>query len=81
MITENTYKIDINDELENIKKDISDAEMSGTKQITLDYFAGARNEREFILSARAFVKGLGWSAVHEYDGENGELVLIIRKVA
>ena len=81
MVTKNTYKIDIENELESIEKDINEAEEAGLKQITLDYFAGAENEREFILAARKFVKELGWSAVHEYDGENGELLLIIRKTA
>ena len=72
-------KIDIGAELERIKKDISEMEEAGMEQIMLDFFAGAENERAFLLAARAFVKARGYAAVHEYD--DGELVLIIRKVA
>ena len=74
-------KIDIGAELERIEKDLKDMEESGTKQTILGFFAGAENERAFLIAARAFVKARGYAAVHEYDGENGELVLIIRKVA
>ena len=72
-------KIDIGAELERIKKDISDTEESGAKQTILGFFAGAENERAFLMAARAFVKARGYAAVHEYDDD--ELVLIIRKVA
>ena len=72
-------KIDIGAELERIEKDVRDMEEAGIDQITLDFFAGAENERAFLIAARAFVKSLGYSAVHEYD--DGELLLIIRKVA
>lgn len=81
MVTENTYKIDIEGELERIKRDIADMEEAQMEQIFVSVFSGAKNEREFIAAARAFVKARGYAAVHEYDGENGELVLIIRKVA
>lgn len=73
-------KIDIGAELERIKKDISDMEEAGMKQIFISFFSGAINEREFLLAARAMIKARGYAAVHEYDGENGELVLIIRRV-
>lgn len=76
---ENINKIDICAELERIKKDINDMEEAGMDQIILDFFGGAENEREFISAARAMVKSRGYAAVHEYD--DGELVLIIRKVA
>ena len=79
MVTENTYKIDIEGELERIGRDIDDMEKAGTEQIILDFFGGSNNEREFLIAARAFVKARGYAAVHEYD--DGELVLIIRKVA
>ncbi len=79
MITENKYKIDIDDELERIKRDIDDMEAAGIKQAFLDFFAGAENEREFLVAARALVKQRGYACVHEY--EDGELVLIVRKVA
>ncbi len=72
-------KIDISAELERIKKDINDMEEAGMDQIILDFFGGAENEREFISAARAMVKSRGYAAVHEYD--DGELILIVRKVA
>lgn len=72
-------KIDIGAELERIEKDLKDMEESGTKQTILGFFAGAENERAFLIAARAFVKARGYAAVHEYDDD--ELVLIIRKVA
>lgn len=74
-------KIDIERELERINKDIDDMQVAGMQQIVLDFFGGSENEREFIFAARAAVKARGYEAVHEYDGENGELLLIIRKVA
>ncbi len=74
-------KIDIERELERINKDIDDMQAAGMKQTILDFFGGSENEREFIFAARAAVKARGYAAVHEYDGENGELLLIIRKVA
>ena len=77
MVTKNTYKIDIDNELENIKKDISDAEEAGIKQITLDYFAGAENEKEFLAAARELIRSRGYKSETEY--EDGELVLTVRK--
>lgn len=74
-------KIDIERELERIKADLRDMEEAGMKQTILSFFSGAENEREFLMAARAMVKAHGYAAVHEYDGENGELLLIIRKVA
>lgn len=74
-------KIDIGAELERIEKDLNDMQESGKDQTILGFFAGAENERAFLIAARAFVKARGYAAVHEYDGENGELILIIRKVA
>jgi hypothetical protein len=74
-------KIDISAELERIKRDLRDMEEAGMKQTILSFFSGAENEREFLMAARAMVKARGYAAVHEYDGENDELVLIIRKVA
>lgn len=74
-------KIDIERELERIKADLRDMEEAGIIQTTLSFFSGAENEREFLMAARAMVKAHGYAAVHEYDGENGELLLIIRKVA
>lgn len=79
MITKNTYKIDIEGELERINRDIDDMEEAGMEQIVLDFFGGSENEREFIFAARAAVKARGYAAVHEYD--DGDLVLIIRKAA
>lgn len=79
MITKNTYKIDIEGELERINRDIDDMEEAGMEQIVLDFFGGSENEREFIFAARAAVKARGYEAVHEYD--DGDLVLIIRKTA
>ena len=79
MVTENTYKIDIEGELERIKRDIADMEEAQMEQIFVSVFSGAKNEREFIAAARAMVKSRGYAAVHEY--EDDELVLIIRKVA
>lgn len=79
MVTENTYKIDIEGELERIKRDIADMEEAQMDQIFVSVFSGAKNEREFIAAARAFVRARGYAAVHEY--EDDELVLIIRKVA
>lgn len=76
---ENSNKIDIGAELERIKKDLRDIEETGIIQTTLSFFSGAENEREFLMAARAMVKARGYAAVHEY--ENGELLLIIRKVA
>lgn len=72
-------KIDIGAELGRIEKDLKDMEESGANQTILGFFAGAENERAFLIAARAFVKARGYAAVHEYD--DGELVLIIRKVA
>lgn len=79
MVTENTYKIDIEGELERIKRDIADMEEAQMEQIFVSVFSGAKNEREFIAAARAFVEAHGYAAVHEY--EDDELVLIIRKAA
>lgn len=76
---ENSNKIDIGAELERIKKDLRDMEEAGVDQIFLDFFAGAENEREFLIAARALIKSRGYAAVHEYDDD--ELVLIIRKAA
>ena len=72
-------KIDISAELERIEKDLKDMQESGKDQTILGFFAGAENERAFLIAARAFVKARGYAAVHEYDDD--ELVLIIRKVA
>lgn len=72
-------KIDIEREIERIDKDLDDAEAAGIQQIIFDFFSGAENEREFIFAARAAAKKRGYDAVHTY--EDGELVLIIRKVA
>lgn len=72
-------KIDIGAELERIEKDLNDMQESGKDQTILGFFAGAENERAFLIAARAFVKARGYAAVHEYDDD--ELVLIIRKVA
>ena len=69
---------DINAELERIKRDLSDADEAGMTQITVDFFAGAKNEREFIIAAMAFVKTRGYTCDVEYD--DGELLLIIRKI-
>ncbi len=76
---ENSNKIDIGAELERIEKDLNDMQESGKDQTILGFFAGAENERAFLIAARAFVKARGYAAVHEYDDD--ELVLIIRKVA
>ena len=76
---ENNYKIDIGAELERIGKDINDIEEAGINQTVLSFFSGAENERAFLLAARAYARSRGYSAVHEY--EDGELVLIVRKVA
>lgn len=72
-------KIDIGAELERIEKDLKDMQESGKDQTILGFFAGAENERAFLIAARAFVKARGYAAVHEYDDD--ELVLIIRKAA
>ena len=76
---ENSNKIDIGAELERIEKDLNDMEEAGMDQIFVSVFSGAKNEREFIAAARAFVKTRGYSSELEY--EDDELVLIIRKVA
>lgn len=72
-------KIDIERELERIKADLRDMEEAGMKQTILSFFRGAENEREFITAAVALVRSRGYSAEVEY--EDGELVLIVRKVA
>ena len=72
-------KIDIGAELERIKADILDIEESGKNQSILGFFKGSKNEREFIAAAGAFVKSRGYAAEFEY--EDDELVLIIRKAA
>ena len=72
-------KIDIEREIKRINQDIDDMKSAGLNQIILSFFAGSENEREFIFAARAAVKARGYSAVHEYD--DGELLLIVRKVA
>lgn len=72
-------KIDITAALERIAKDLTDMEEFGIKQMVLDFFGGAENERAFIIAARAFIKSRGYSAVHEYD--DGDLLLIVRKIA
>lgn len=71
-------KMDIEREIERINEDIDDMKKAGLSQIILSFFSGYENEREFILAARAAVKARGLACVHEYD--NGELLLIVRKV-
>lgn len=72
-------KINIELELERIGQDLDNAEKAGISQIILSFFSGFENEREFILAARSAVKARGYACVHEYD--DGELLLIVRKVA
>ena len=72
-------KIDIEREIERIKRDLSDMEESGIKQMVLDFFGGAENEKAFIIAAKAYVMGLGYACGHEYD--DGDLLLIVRKTA
>lgn len=79
MVTENTYKIDITAALENIKRDLDDMEEAGIKQVVLDYFGGAVNEKAFIIAAKSYVMGRGYACGHEYD--DGDLLLVVRKVA
>lgn len=72
-------KINIEREMERINQDLDDMEKAGLKQIILSFFSGMENEREFILAARAAIKARGYQSVYEYD--DGELLLIVRKVA
>ena len=72
-------KFNIEREIERIEQDLNDMEKAGLKQIILSFFSGMTNEREFVLAARSAIKARGYSAVHEY--EDGELLLIVRKVA
>ena len=72
-------KIDITAALENIKRDLDDMEIAGIKQVVLDFFGGAENEKAFIVAAKAYVMGRGYTCGHEYD--DGDLLLIVRKVA
>jgi hypothetical protein len=72
-------KFDIEREIERVNQDLDDMQKSGLKQMFLSFFSGMENEREFILAARKAAQARGLSVVHEYD--DGELVLIIRKVA
>ncbi len=72
-------KFDIEREVERIGQDIDDMEKAGLKQIILSFFSGMVNEREFIMAARRAIKEHGYESVYEY--EDGELLLIVRKVA
>lgn len=72
-------KFDIEREIERVNQDLDDMQKSGLKQMFLSFFSGMDNEREFILAVRKAAQARGLAAVHEYD--DGELVLIIRKVA
>lgn len=72
-------KIDIGAELERIKRDINDMEEAGIKQTFLNFFPGAENERAFIFAASAYLKSRGYSGEFEY--EDNELLLIVRKAA
>ena len=72
-------KFNIEREIERIGQDIDDMEKAGLKQIILSFFSGMANEREFILAARGAIKARGYESVCEY--EDGELLLIVRKVA
>ena len=72
-------KFDIEREIERIGQDIDDMKKAGLKQIILSFFSGMTNEREFVLAARRAIKERGYESVCEY--EDGELLLIVRKVA
>ena len=72
-------KFNIEREIERINEDIDDMQKAGLKQIILSFFSGMENEREFILAARRAIQARGYAAVHDY--EDGELLLIVRKIA
>ena len=71
-------KFDIEREAERIEQDLDDMRKAGLKQITLSFFSGMANEREFIMAARHAIKARGYESVCEY--EDGEILLIVRKV-
>ena len=72
------FKINIEQSIKDIEKDIDNMTAYGMKQIVIGFYSGAENEREFILAARKAAKARGYECVHEY--EDSELLLIIRKV-
>ena len=76
---ENNNKIDITAALKSIERGIADMEEAGIKQMVLDFFGGAENEKAFIVAAKAYVMGRGYACGHEYD--DGDLLLVVRKVA